>query len=236
MITESGARSRTSHSTTWGALPPAGTVLAVTARPGQESAELGGLLLAFRQAGASLSLLCLTRGEAAAPSSGTARLEAVRPWEVQLAASILGVGEVGVANYRDGRLHQYRTADLTERIDRAIRQYEPDLLLVIAPETGDSGDGAVARATTAAAGRAGLPAVGRTRPGTPGAWTVSLGDNVEITRAVQHSAVAAHASQSELLPAVIERLDLLEDEESLRWLLFPHGTPAQRSRDLASLG
>ena len=138
MITESGARSQTSHTTTWGALPPAGTVLAVTARPGQESAELGGLLLAFRQRGASLSLLCLTRGEAAAPSSGTARLEAVRPWEVQLAASILGVREVGVANYRDGRLHRYRTADLTERIGRAIHQYEPDLLLVIAPEAGDS--------------------------------------------------------------------------------------------------
>jgi LmbE family N-acetylglucosaminyl deacetylase len=238
MITESGARSPTSrsHTTTWGALPPAATVLAVTARPGQESADLGGLLVAFRQAGASLSLLCLTRGEAAAASSGTARLEAVRPWEVQLAASILGVGEVGVANYRDGRLHQYITADLAERIDRAIRQYEPDLLLVIAPETGDSGDGAVARAATAAAERAGLPVVGRTRPGAPGAWTVSLGDSVEITRAVQHSAVAAHASQSELLPTVIRRLDLLEDEETVRWLLFAHGTPAQRSRDLASLG
>lgn len=236
MITESGARSQTSHTTTWGALPPAATVLAVTARPGQESAELGGLLLTFRQAGASLSLLCLTRGEASAPSAGTARLEAVRPWEVQLAASILGVREVAVANYRDGRLHQYSTADLAERIDRAIRQHEPDLLLVIAPETGDTGDGAVARAATAAAERAGLPLVGRTRPGARGAWAVSLGDNVEITRAVQHSAVAAHASQSELLPAVIQRLDLLEDEESLRWLLFPHGTPAQRGRDLASLG
>ena len=236
MITESGARSQTSHTTTWGALPSAATVLAVTARPGQESAELGGLLLAFRQAGASLSLLCLTRGEAAAPSSGTARLEAVRPWEVQLAASILGVGEVGVANYRDGRLHQYSNAALTERIDRAIRQYQPDLLLVIAPETGDSGDGAVARAATTAAERNGLPVVGRTRPGAPGAWAVSLGDQVEITRAVQHSAVAAHASQSELLPAVIQRLDLLEDEETMRWLLFPHGAPAQWSRDLASLG
>jgi LmbE family N-acetylglucosaminyl deacetylase len=211
-------------------------VLAVTARPGQESAELGGLLLTFRQAGARLSLLCLTRGETAAPSSGTARLEAVRPWEVQLAASILGLGDVAVANYRDGQLHRYRMADLTERIDRAIRQYQPDLLLVIAPETGDRGDGAVARAAIAAAAAAGLPVVGRTRPGAPGAWTVSLGDNVEITRAVQHSAVAAHASQPELLPAVMQRLDLLEDEEAVRWLLFPHGTPAQRSSDLASLG
>ena len=41
-------------------LPGAGRVLAVTARPGQESADLGGLLFAFRRAGASLSLLCLT--------------------------------------------------------------------------------------------------------------------------------------------------------------------------------
>jgi LmbE family N-acetylglucosaminyl deacetylase len=231
MITESGAPSPTSRTTTWGALPAAAAVLAVTARPGQESAQLGGLLLAFRQAGASLSLLCLTRGEAA-PSAGTARLEAVRPWEVQLAASILGIREVGVANYRDGQLHQYRTADLTERIDRAIRQYEPDLLLVIASETGDSADDAAARAATAAAERAGLPVVGRTRPGAPGAWTVSLGDSAEIIRAVQHSAVAAHASQSDLLPTVIQRLDLLEDEETVRWLLFPHDTPTQPSRDL----
>jgi N-acetylglucosamine malate deacetylase 2 len=235
MITESRITSPASHTTTRGALPAAATVLAVTARPGQESAELGGLLLAFRQAGASLSLLCLTRGEAT-PSAGTARLEAVRPWEVQLAASILGVREVGVANYRDGQLHRYGIADVTERIDRAIRQYEPDLLLVIAPETGDSGDGAVARAATVAAERSGLPVVGRTRPGAPGAWTVSLGASAEITRVVQHSAVAAHASQSELLPTVIARLDLLEDEETLRWLRFPHGTPAQRSRDLARLG
>ena len=46
-----------------GPLPQAQTVLAVTARPGQESAELGGLLHAFRGTGASLALLCLTRGE-----------------------------------------------------------------------------------------------------------------------------------------------------------------------------
>jgi N-acetylglucosamine malate deacetylase 2 len=236
MISESGIPTQTTHTTTWGALPAAAAVLAVTARPGQESAELGGLLLSLRQAGASLSLLCLTRGEATAPGSGTARLEAVRPWEVQLAASILGIREVAVANYRDGRLHGYATADLAERIDRAIRQYEPDLLLVIAPETGDGGDAAVARAATAAAERAGVPIAGRTRPGATGSWTVKLGDNAEIIRAVQHSAVAAHASQSELLATVIHRLDLLEDAESLRWLLFPHRTPAQRAAGDVTVG
>jgi LmbE family N-acetylglucosaminyl deacetylase len=230
MATKSETTSPASRTTTWGALPTAATVLAVTARPGQESAELGGLLLAFRQAGASLNLLCLTRGEAVAPGSGPARLEAVRPWEVQLAASILGIRGVGVANFRDGRLHRYGTADLAERIGRAIRQHGADMVLVIAPEAGDMGDAAVARAATAAAARAGVPAVARTVPGAAGAWSVSLGENAEVSRAVQHSAVAAHASQSELLPAVIERLDLLEDEESLRWLLFPRRTPVQRSR------
>src|SRR5215472_15032150 len=89
-------------------LPRAARVLAVTARPGQESADLGGLLYAFRRSGASLSLLCLTRGEAAARNSGTTRLEAARPWEVQMAAAILGIGQVAVTSYRDGRLHQYR--------------------------------------------------------------------------------------------------------------------------------
>jgi len=34
---------------------------------------------------------CLTRGEAVGRNSGTARLEAARPWEVQIAAAILGV-------------------------------------------------------------------------------------------------------------------------------------------------
>src|ERR1700744_5764016 len=97
-------------------LPSAVRVLAVTARPGQESADLGGLLFAFRRSGASLSLLCLTRGKDA--DSGT-RTEAARPWEVQQAASILGVRQVSVAGYQDGALHHHRSAEVAERIKQA---------------------------------------------------------------------------------------------------------------------
>src|SRR5271156_350616 len=82
-------------------LPGAGHVLGVTTRPGQESADLGGLLYAFRGGGASLGLRCLPRGEAAPLNSTCARLEAVRPWELQLAASVLGIGPVAVASYPD---------------------------------------------------------------------------------------------------------------------------------------
>jgi LmbE family N-acetylglucosaminyl deacetylase len=135
-------------------LPRAVSVLAVTARPGQESELLGGLVYAFRRAGATLSLLCLTRGEAAR-SDASARLEAIRPWELQLAAAVLGISDVAVGNFRDGKLHHYAAADLTGRIRRAIRRQSPDLVVVIAPEAGDKGDAAVARAAIAAAARAG---------------------------------------------------------------------------------
>src|SRR5947209_9166087 len=86
-----------------GWLPRADSVLVVLARPGQESANLGGLLYAFRRAGTGLALLCLTRGEASAlNATWSARLEAVRPWELQLAAGILGIKPVTVAAYPDG--------------------------------------------------------------------------------------------------------------------------------------
>src|SRR5262245_52127878 len=170
------------------ALPRAVSVLAVTARPGQESADLGGLLFAFRRAGASLSLLSLTRGEAAAHNATAARLEAVRPWELQLAAAVLGIGAVAVATYRDRQLHASPAAELTSRIHHAIRQHSAGLLLVIAPEAGDRDDAAVARAATAAAAQAGIPVLARSRPGAPGAWMIDLDPDAAIARAIQKSA------------------------------------------------
>jgi N-acetylglucosamine malate deacetylase 2 len=211
-----------------GSLPSAVRVLAVTARPGQESADLGGLLFAFRRSGCDLSLLCLTRGEASGRNSGMERLEAARPWEVQMAASILGVRRVAVASYRDGNLHHYHMADLTERIQRAVTEYSADLILVVAPETGDIGDAAVARAATAAALRAGVPVAGRTRQGVSGAWMLDLGADTETARAIQKSAASVHATQADALPELIRRLDRLGRVEALRWLVSPARIPAQR--------
>jgi len=213
-------------------LPRAVSVLAVIARPGQESEELGGLLYAFRRAGASLSLLCLTRGEAAAHNSASARLVAIRPWELQLAAAVLGIGEVTVANYPDGKLHQHPVSELTGRVRQAIRQYSADLVLVIAPEAGDCDDIAVARATAAAAAQAGVPVVARTWPGAPGAWAIDLGPDAGTARAIQKSAAAAHASQSDALPVQLRRMDLLDDHETVRWLLFGQLVPPRRDWEL----
>jgi LmbE family N-acetylglucosaminyl deacetylase len=211
-----------------GALPSAARVLAVTARPGQESVDLGGVLYAFRRAGASLSLLCLTRGEAAARRPGPAPAQAVRPWEVHLAAAVLGVSEVAVANNADGKLHQYPTPALAEQVSLAISRFSADLVLVVAPETGDLGEAAVASAATSAAAQAGVPVLARTRSGVSSAWDVDLGVDADVARVIQKSAAAAHTSQSDALPALLSRLDMLNRAETLRWLAAPGRVPAQR--------
>lgn len=200
-------------------LPSAGNVLAVTARPGQESDDLGGLLFAFRRAGASLGLLCLTRGEASPLNSTDARLEAVRPWELQLAASLLGISWLAVGDYRDGALSGYPQAELARRVRRAIREHAADLVLVIDPATGDQDDTAVAAAVCAAARLAGVPAVARTAADAHGAWMINLRAEATTARAIQKCAVAAHTSQSEALPQRVHRIDLLDGREHLRWLV-----------------
>jgi N-acetylglucosamine malate deacetylase 2 len=206
-------------------LPRAGTVLAVTARPGVESADLGALLSAFGQAGARLTLLSLTRGEASPVNSTRNRLEAVRPWELQLASWSLGVSSVAVSDFPDGGLRGCRMSDLTARVERAIAEYSPDLVLVLDPATGNCDDAQAARAACLGAESAGVPVAARTIHGAHGSWQVELGEQTDAVRAVQRSAARAHASQSEVLPELLARLDSLGSHEQLRWLLPPTIAP-----------
>jgi len=206
-------------------LPRVGAVLAVTARPGSESADLGALLYAFGRAGTRLALLSMTRGEASPVNSTASRLEAVRPWELKLASWLLGISSVAVADYPDGGLRQCELSDLTARVQRAITEHTPDLILVPDPATGDPDDVQVARAVCLAAQRAGVPVAARTSYGARGAWLVELGDQADAARAVQCSAARAHASQSEALPEVLACLERLGSHEQLQWLLLvavPH--------------
>ena len=225
-----------------GPLPRARHVLAVIARPGQESAELGALLYAFRRTRARLALLSVTRGEASPLNSTRERLETRRPWELQVAAAVLGVSWLTVADYPDGGLALRPLAELTELVQREIRRRAPDLLLVVDPglagpggvmpaddnpgdnpvPASDGSDNAVvARAVRCAAERAGVPVLARTRPGARGARQVGLGPDPAAARDTQRSAAAAYLSQSEALPEVQRRLERLDGREALRWLVPP---------------
>jgi len=74
-----------------------------------------------------------------------------------------------------------------------------------------------------AAQSAGLPVAARTAPGACGSWPLELGADATVGRAIQLSAVAAHASQSAALPRLRQRLDLQTGPERLRWLWWPPG-------------
>jgi N-acetylglucosamine malate deacetylase 2 len=203
-------------------LPRASTVLAVVARPGQESAHLGALLYSYARRGARVALLSLTRGEASPLNSTCEPLEIVRPFELHVAARLLGISSVRVSDYPDGRLRLTPVPVLTKRVRRVIRQHAPDLLLVVHPAaTADPDDARAAQAACLAAEPAGLPVAARTAPGARGGWPVDLGADAAAARAVQRSAVAAYASQSEALPRLRRRLEALPRREWLRWLVPP---------------
>jgi len=200
-------------------LPSARSVVAVIARPGQESADLGALLYAFGRRGGRVALLCLTRGEASPLNATCEPLETVRPWELQVAAGLLGISSVRVSDYPDGGLSLAPVPDLTERVRSVIREHAPDLLLVIDPAvTGDADDARVAKAACLAAGPAGLRVAARTAPGARGGWPFDLGADAAVGRAIQLSAVAAHASQSAALPRLRRHLDMQAGPERLRCL------------------
>ena len=198
------------------ALPRARNVLAVIARPGQESAELGAMLHTFRRGGARLTLLCLTRGEASPLNSTCERLETIRPFELHVAAGLLGVSSVTVADYPDGGLRRAPVPELTERVRRAIRWQAPDLLLVVDPAAaGDPEDACAAKAACLAAEPA-LPVLARSLPGAPGGWVIELGADAAAARAIQRCVAGAHVSQSAAGAQVLHRLDLLGLQERLR--------------------
>ena len=58
-----------------------------------------------------------------------------------------------------------------------------------------------------------------------GSWMIDLDTEAAVARAIQKSAAAAHASQSDALPQLTRRLDLLDGSEQLRWLVSPAPEP-----------
>lgn len=94
----------------------------VAVPPGQESADLAGLLYAIRprrrQPGAAVP--DARRGLAAelhaAPAAG-----GHRPWELQMAANVLGVFEVTVASYRIGGLRSHQQDRIVTQIHTSAR-------------------------------------------------------------------------------------------------------------------
>lgn len=103
------------------------SLLAVFAHPDDESLACGGLLAACADAGARVSLLCLTRGEHG-PGAGAGRGR-LRTDELRAAARVLGVAHVEILDHEDGMLRWLDPDALDADIRGAIVRRRPDVVV-----------------------------------------------------------------------------------------------------------
>ena len=220
-------------------LPAATSVLAVCAHPDDESFGLGAVLTRFALAGARVSMLCFTHGEASTLGRTDRPLGEVRREELTRAAAVLGVGRVELLDYPDGGLADVSLERLARDVAAAAREVAADLLLVF-DEGGITGHPDHVRATDAAREGAPLtPVLAWSLPrevaealnaefgaGFIGRGADGVDLHLDVDRGVQREAIACHASQACDNPVLRRRLELQGDAETLRWLRPPAVTPS----------
>jgi len=127
-------------------MPPAELrLLAVLAHPDDETLGLGGLLACCAVEGVSTHLVTATHGQSgryldARPGEpghpGLEGLAKIREAELRAATEVLGVREVVLLGYVDGRLDQADPREVTDRIAAHVRRIRPHIVVTFAPDGG----------------------------------------------------------------------------------------------------
>ncbi|MGA8047694.1 MAG: PIG-L deacetylase family protein [Dermatophilaceae bacterium] len=213
-------------------LPGWERTLVVVAHPDDESFGLGGVIDALVTAGSSVTVLCLTAGEASTlHTDDEIELTLVRAAELELAAERLGVASTTLLRLPDGEL-DHRIPDLLRAVREAVDVEHPDGLLVFGAGNGVTGHPDHEAATSAAlavAAERGLPVLEWCLPAAvadvlnaelgaafAGHDPETLPIMIRVDRGRQRRAIEAHASQAVPGSVLWRRLDLLGDLEHLR--------------------
>ena len=215
-------------------LPPWACVLAVVAHPDDESFGLGAVISAFIDTGARVDVLCFTKGEASTLRGVEGDLATIRRGELTDAARALGIANVHLLDYPDGGLTNEDLTELAEHVVGVAREAGSDGILAF-DTTGITGHEDHIRATKAAVFAApilGLDVLAWTLPDEVatelrttlhGDFRGRSGQDIDfvigVDRARQQAAVQCHPSQAVPSSALWQRLDLLGDQEYLRWLV-----------------
>ena len=157
------------------ALPAWSSVLAVVAHPDDESFGLGAVLDAFARSGATVSVLCFTRGEASSLPSVSGDLDLLRAAELQSAAAALGLDSAILSDHPDGALAGVDQGALVAEVSAAIGRAHPVGLVVFDPSgvTGHPDHVAASAAALRAAAMSDLPVLGNlTREGPAEHWQI----------------------------------------------------------------
>lgn len=150
-------------------------LLAVVAHPDDETLGLGGVFARYAAEGVKTSLVTATNGDRGRyrgikdgpEHPGPERLVAIREGELRAAALVLGIEDVTLLGYGDGRLDEADPREAVGRIAAQIRRLRPHVVLTFAPDGayGHPDHIAVCQLTTAAVVAASGPGEGADGPG-----------------------------------------------------------------------
>ena len=109
------------------------TILAVGAHPDDNDFGCGGTMAKAADQGARIIYLVATNGQRGGndPVLTGEKLATIRRTEQHQAAGLLGVTDVSFLDYMDGELTA--NLELKEKIVRAIRRYQPEMVFTIDP-------------------------------------------------------------------------------------------------------
>lgn len=117
-------------------------LLAVLAHPDDETLGFGGVFARYAAEGVETSLVTATRGDAGRyrgvkdgpEHPGPEKLARIREGELRAAAQVLGIHDVTLLGYPDGRLDQADATEAVGRIAAEIRRLRPHVVLTFAPD------------------------------------------------------------------------------------------------------
>lgn len=154
-------------------------MLGVLAHPDDETLGLGGVFARYAAEGVETYLVTATSGDRGryrgikeGPGHpGPEELARIRERELRAAADVLGIREVTLLGYGDGRLDEADPVDAAERIAGEIRRVRPHVVLTFPPDGayGHPDHIAISQLATAAV-------VAAARPGPRGADVGRAGD------------------------------------------------------------
>jgi len=203
----------------------------VVAHPDDESFGLGAVLSGLVDDGTSVSVVCLTHGEASTLDA-TSDLGSRREGELRAAAAELGIDSVALFDYADGYLAEVDRSALCVLVDSQLGGAD---LVVTFDSCGVTGHpdhqaaSAVARSVAVLRGLAVLewgvgPEVAEALRAELGACFVPLSEDagavvieIEVDRQRQFAAIACHRSQATDNPVLARRLALQGSVERVRW-------------------
>ena len=140
---------------------PALRLMAVLAHPDDESLGVGGTLANYAAEGVEVFLLTATRGDGGRYRGyradderhpGPAALAAIREAELRAAASVLGIRDVALLDYRDQQLDRADPRQAIADIVDHLRRVRPDVVVTFAADGayGHPDHIAISQLTTAA--------------------------------------------------------------------------------------